>query len=79
MNTLLERRRCNMANHQRILAFENGFNFRDLGGYRTIDGESLKWNNLVRSAHLSYLHILSKENFMDMVLGQLLTFVQLPK
>ena len=43
-----------MANHQRILAFENGFNFRDLGGYRTIDGESLKWNNLVRSAHLSY-------------------------
>ncbi|WP_323081845.1 tyrosine-protein phosphatase, partial [Limosilactobacillus reuteri] len=43
-----------MANHQRIIAFENGFNFRDLGGYRTIDGESLKWNNLVRSAHLSY-------------------------
>lgn len=43
-----------MANHQRILTFENGFNFRDLGGYRTIDGKSLKWNNLVRSAHLSY-------------------------
>ena len=43
-----------MANHQRILEFENGFNFRDLGGYRTTNCKSLKWNNLVRSAHVSH-------------------------
>lgn len=43
-----------MANHQRILSFEHGFNFRDLGGYETSNGHKLKWNNILRSAHLSY-------------------------
>ncbi|WP_076459877.1 tyrosine-protein phosphatase [Limosilactobacillus caccae] len=43
-----------MTDHQRVLSFENGFNFRELGGYKTINGESLKWGKLVRSAHLSY-------------------------
>ena len=43
-----------MTTHQRILTFNNGFNFRDLGGYKTLNGQVLKWNTLVRSAHLSY-------------------------
>lgn len=43
-----------MTTHQRILTFNNGFNFRDLGGYKTLNGQVLKWNTLVRSARLSY-------------------------
>lgn len=43
-----------MTNQQRVLAFKNGFNFRDLGGYKTISGQKIRWHNLVRSAHLSY-------------------------
>ncbi|WP_143456740.1 tyrosine-protein phosphatase, partial [Limosilactobacillus reuteri] len=43
-----------MTTHQRILTFNNGFNFRDLGGYKTLNGQVLKCNTLVRSAHLSY-------------------------
>lgn len=43
-----------MTGHNRILSFENGFNFRDLGGYKTTAGTTLQWGKLVRSAHLSY-------------------------
>jgi protein-tyrosine phosphatase len=37
---------------ERILPFEGINNFRDLGGYRTTDGRSLKWGKLFRSGHL---------------------------
>lgn len=42
-----------MVQHQRILTFTNGFNFRDLGGYQTTDGQQIGWHRLIRSAHLS--------------------------
>lgn len=35
--------------HERLIALEGGQNFRDLGGYRTADGHSVKWGVLFRS------------------------------
>jgi protein-tyrosine phosphatase len=39
----------------RGVAFTNVFNFRDLGGYRTADGQSVRWHRLFRSDDLSRL------------------------
>ena len=39
----------------RQLIFEGCENFRDLGGYRTGDGRSVRWGMLYRSGHLSFL------------------------
>lgn len=39
----------------RILPLERGFNFRDLGGYRTPRGQMVRWGKLYRSARLSRL------------------------
>jgi len=38
----------------RILKFEGGCNFRDLGGYRTRDGRELEWGRVFRTGVLSY-------------------------
>jgi protein-tyrosine phosphatase len=43
-----------MSNLQ-VLDITNGFNFRDLGGYRTQDGRTLASHRLIRSASLDYL------------------------
>jgi hypothetical protein len=40
---------------QRGVAFTNVFNFRDLGGYRTADGQLVRWHRLFRSDDLSRL------------------------
>jgi protein-tyrosine phosphatase len=34
---------------RRPIEFETVFNFRDLGGYRTLDGRSLRWSTLYRA------------------------------
>jgi protein-tyrosine phosphatase len=39
----------------RQVIFEGCENFRDLGGYRTSDGRSVRWRRLYRSGHLSSL------------------------
>lgn len=39
----------------RLLPIKNGRNFRDLGGYRTMDGHTVKWHRLIRSGHLNTL------------------------
>jgi protein-tyrosine phosphatase len=41
--------------HQRVLPLQGGRNFRDLGGYRTADGHSVKWGLLFRSGAMSGL------------------------
>jgi len=41
--------------HTRILEFEGGRNFRDMGGYPTIDGRRVKWRTLFRSGTLTRL------------------------
>lgn len=38
--------------HQRVLPLEGGRNFRDLGGYPTADGHSVKWGVLYRSGSM---------------------------
>jgi protein-tyrosine phosphatase len=40
---------------ERLLSLQGGRNFRDLGGYATRDGRSVRWRTLYRSGVLSYL------------------------
>jgi protein-tyrosine phosphatase len=40
---------------ERLLPLEGGSNFRDLGGYRTLDGRQVAWGRLYRSAVMSSL------------------------
>ncbi|AVK99367.1 protein tyrosine phosphatase [Pediococcus inopinatus] len=39
----------------RILQLQKGGNFRELGGYQTISGETIKWHKIIRSAKLADL------------------------
>lgn len=43
------------AGPQRLLPLQGGRNFRDLGGYRTADGHTVKWGVLFRSGAMSGL------------------------
>lgn len=38
---------------RRIIALKGGRNFRDLGGYRTEDGRSVKWRKIFRSGSMA--------------------------
>ena len=38
-----------------LLPLEQGVNFRDLGGYRTKDGQQIKANKVIRAASLGNL------------------------
>ena len=40
---------------ERRVQLEGGVNFRDLGGYRTVDGRRIKWGRVFRSDHLGRL------------------------
>ena len=39
----------------RILKMENGINFRELGGYQTKQGQTIKWHKVIRTGSLSQL------------------------
>lgn len=41
--------------YRRIIPLQTGFNFRDLGGYRTRAGTFVRWHRLYRSARLNPL------------------------
>src|ERR1700749_1884259 len=41
--------------HARHLNLEGASNFRDLGGYPTADGHSVRWRQIFRSNHLGHL------------------------
>ena len=51
---------------ERVLPLEGGMNFRDLGGYRTTDGQVVRWGKLYRSAAM---HTLTASDYR--YLGQL--------
>ena len=51
---------------ERVLPLEGGTNFRDLGGYRTADGQVVRWGRLYRSAAM---HMLTAGDYR--YLGQL--------
>ncbi len=40
---------------RRVVSLEGGINFRDLGGYRTEDGRSVRWEKLYRSGSMGGL------------------------
>lgn len=40
---------------ERHLTFDGVINFRDFGGYTTVDGRRVRWKKLFRSAHLANL------------------------
>lgn len=41
--------------HERVVQLDGPLNFRDLGGYKTQDGKTVKWNKIYRSDSLSSL------------------------
>lgn len=43
-----------MTTPPRVLQFEGGCNFRDLGGYSTRDGRTIAWGKVFRTGVLSY-------------------------
>ena len=57
----------------RLLPMDGAHNTRELGGYKTIDGKSIKWGMLYRSDKLSdiseteqkYLHTLGIKKIVD--------------
>ena len=50
---------------QRILPIQSGLNFRELGGYPTQDGKTIKWRKLLRSGYLSVLKKTDKQFLTD--------------
>jgi protein-tyrosine phosphatase len=42
------------AGRERILSFQGGCNFRDIGGYRTRHGSSTRWGKVYRAGVLTY-------------------------
>ena len=42
---------------ERLLPLEDGSNFRDIGGYKTIDGKRVKWGMIYRSGSSSNLNV----------------------
>lgn len=41
--------------YQRMLDLEGGVNFRELGGYSTVDGKHVKWQKILRSGNMTDL------------------------
>jgi protein-tyrosine phosphatase len=39
----------------RLVHVKGAYNFRDIGGYKTKDGKTVKWNKVYRSADISHL------------------------
>ena len=39
----------------RLVHVQGAYNFRDIGGYKTTDNKTVKWNKLYRSADISHL------------------------
>ena len=42
------------SSRERLLALEGGCNFRDIGGYATADGQTVRWGQVYRAGVLTY-------------------------
>ncbi len=54
----------------RRLPINGGYNYRDLGGYPTFDGHTIKWRRLLRSGSLHRLTSQDLQYFSDMKLAK---------
>lgn len=43
-------------NYSRVFLVKNGFNFRELGGYHTLNNALIKWHKLLRTSNLAFLN-----------------------
>ncbi|MFC6290744.1 tyrosine-protein phosphatase [Levilactobacillus angrenensis] len=50
---------------QRVIPVTGGMNFRDLGGYTTADGRTVKWQKLFRAGHLSALTLADQQLLLN--------------
>jgi protein-tyrosine phosphatase len=60
--------------HQRVVAFKGASNFRDLGGYSTESGSSVKWGVLYRSGHLAKMKSVDLKRFAALNIHTLIDF-----
>lgn len=51
--------------NQRVLTMDHGYNFRDLGGYQTNDGQTVKWQRVIRTGTLAYLSQHDQQALVD--------------
>ena len=51
---------------QRVLSIDGTFNFRDLGGYPTVDGRQTRWRTLFRSGSLHNLSPDGQQQLVDL-------------
>ncbi|KRK98749.1 protein-tyrosine phosphatase [Secundilactobacillus odoratitofui DSM 19909 = JCM 15043] len=51
--------------NQRLLKMDHGYNFRELGGYQTADGHTVKWQRVIRTATLAFLSKQDQQSLVD--------------
>lgn len=56
----------NVPPPERFLAIDGCFNFRDLGGYRTEDGRTVRWRRLYRSDQLHRISVAGSMTFREL-------------
>jgi protein-tyrosine phosphatase len=59
---------------KRYLDFSGTKNFRDLGGYRTVDGRTVRWETLYRSDGLNKLTKADRKYFSALMLDRIIDF-----
>jgi protein-tyrosine phosphatase len=59
---------------ERLLPLEGGVNFRDLGGYETVDGKTLAWGKIYRSGVMSGLTAADYRTLADLGIGAICDF-----
>ena len=59
---------------KRHLVFSGAKNFRDLGGYQTVDGKPVCWGKLYRSGHLHKLTDSDLQHLVALQLDQIIDF-----
>lgn len=52
--------------HERIITLDGPMNFRDLGGYQTKDGRTIKWGSIFRADDLSGLSLHDRQKLAAM-------------
>ena len=65
---------CMHRHPDRVLRLQGAANFRDLGGYRTENGRSLRWRQLFRSDHLGNLTAEDQMRLSSIGLSRVLDF-----